>query len=411
MSMIGTKGYFLKIIAMSGAIDLEGIRIFYQTHNGRRVKDKNMKILRENGYIQKAVFRRKSYYHLTQKGKDIVLAGEVKNTLDCSEYLTGNVVTNIMPLSYKDNKDKVQRCIYQGRILAEMYQGRIPIFWTDKEDIFKNEKKVRYVLEQRMEEAGSKKDTLMNMAEYVSAAKRSELGLDDDAWERHEYDKRYGLYLYGREEKSLATYYPVMEIKNHKNPALKQSRALGCLVVKKNAPYAIYYMDDNLIRWKPKAEADMRKWVGNACEKIFKGRYQGDSEFVRGLFIVKKYEVVYRMIMEEEQSRIRRNITLDNRVYTQNHYTTLEDMEFYYNPELSVKIIDEIVKRYGIENRNGRFIYNGMRAWFGFRVSSLDIEQMKSGYVFCMRSQAKLYEGLGMYPIEINDIVAAVRNA
>mgnify|MGYP002244836642 CR=1 FL=1 len=67
--MIGTKGYFLKIIAMSGAIDLEGIRIFYQTHNGRRVKDKNMKILRENGYIQKAVFRRKSYYHLTQKGK------------------------------------------------------------------------------------------------------------------------------------------------------------------------------------------------------------------------------------------------------------------------------------------------------------------------------------------------------
>ena len=99
MSMIGTKGYFLKIIAMSGAIDLEGIRIFYQTHNGRRVKDKNMKILRENGYIQKAVFRRKSYYHLTQKGKDIVLAGEVKNTLDCSEYLTGNVVTNIMPLS------------------------------------------------------------------------------------------------------------------------------------------------------------------------------------------------------------------------------------------------------------------------------------------------------------------------
>ena len=179
--MIGTKGYFLKIIAMSGAIDLEGIRIFYQTHNGRRVKDKNMKILRENGYIQKAVFRRKSYYHLTQKGKDIVLAGEVKNTLDCSEYLTGNVVTNIMPLSYKDNKDKVQRCIYQGRILAEMYQGRIPIFWTDKEDIFKNEKKVRYVLEQRMEEAGSKKDTLMNMAEYVSAAKRSELGLDDDA--------------------------------------------------------------------------------------------------------------------------------------------------------------------------------------------------------------------------------------
>ena len=102
-----------------------------------------------------------------------------------------------------------------------------------------------------------------------------------------EYDKRYGLYLYGREEKSLATYYPVMEIKNHKNPALKQSRALGCLVVKKNAPYAIYYMDDNLIRWKPKAEADMRKWVGNACEKLFKGRYQGDSEFVRGLFIVK----------------------------------------------------------------------------------------------------------------------------
>ena len=202
-----------------------------------------------------------------------------------------------------------------------------------------------------------------------------------------------------------------MEIKNHKNPALKQSRALGCLVVKKNAPYAIYYMDDNLIRWKPKAEADMRKWVGNDCEKIFKGRYQGDSEFVRGLFIVKNYEVVYRMIMEEEQSRIRRNITLDNRVYTQNHYTTLEDMEFYYNPELSVKIIDEIVKRYGIENRNGRFIYNGMRAWFGFRVSSLDIEQMKSGYVFCMRSQAKLYEGLGMYPIEINDIVAAVRNA
>ena len=262
-----------------------------------------------------------------------------------------------------------------------------------------------------MEEAGSKKDTLMNMAEYVSAAKRSELGLDDDAWERHEYDKRYGLYLYGREEKSLATYYPVMEIKNHKNPALKQSRALGCLVVKKNAPYTIYYMDDNLIRWKPKAEADMRKWVGNACEKIFKGRYQGDSEFVRGLFIVKNYEVVYRMIMEEEQSRIRRNITLDNRVYTQNHYTTLEDMEFYYNPELSVKIIDEIVKIYGIENRNGRFIYNGMRAWFGFRVSSLDIEQMKSGYVFCMRSQAKLYEGLGMYPIEINDIVAAVRNA
>ena len=83
--------------------------------------------------------------------------------MDCSEYLTGNVVTNIMPLSYKDNKDKVQRCIYQGRILAEMYQGRIPIFWTDKEDIFKNEKKVRYVLEQRMEEAGSKKDTLMNM--------------------------------------------------------------------------------------------------------------------------------------------------------------------------------------------------------------------------------------------------------
>lgn len=81
MSMIGTKGYFLKIIAMSGAIDLEGIRIFYQTHNGRRVKDKNMKILRENGYIQKAVFRRKSYYHLTQKGKDIVLAGEVKNIL------------------------------------------------------------------------------------------------------------------------------------------------------------------------------------------------------------------------------------------------------------------------------------------------------------------------------------------
>ena len=60
MSMIGTKGYFLKIIAMSGAIDLEGIRIFYQTHNGRRVKDKNMKILRENGYIQKAVFRRKA---------------------------------------------------------------------------------------------------------------------------------------------------------------------------------------------------------------------------------------------------------------------------------------------------------------------------------------------------------------
>ena len=167
MSMIGTKGYFLKIIAMSGAIDLEGIRIFYQTHNGRRVKDKNMKILRENGYIQKAVFRRKSYYHLTQKGKDIVLAGEVKNTLDCSEYLTGNVVTNIMPLSYKDNKDKVQRCIYQGRILAEMYQGRIPIFWTDKEDIFKNEKKVRYVLEQRMEEAGSKRDTLMNMAEEI----------------------------------------------------------------------------------------------------------------------------------------------------------------------------------------------------------------------------------------------------
>ena len=44
MSMIGTKGYFLKIIAMSGAIDLEGIRIFYQTHNGRRVKDKNMKM-------------------------------------------------------------------------------------------------------------------------------------------------------------------------------------------------------------------------------------------------------------------------------------------------------------------------------------------------------------------------------
>ena len=42
MSMIGTKGYFLKIIAMSGAIDLEGIRIFYQTHNGRRVKDKNI---------------------------------------------------------------------------------------------------------------------------------------------------------------------------------------------------------------------------------------------------------------------------------------------------------------------------------------------------------------------------------
>ena len=47
MSMIGTKGYFLKIIAMSGAIDLEGIRIFYQTHNGRRVKDKNMKIYTE----------------------------------------------------------------------------------------------------------------------------------------------------------------------------------------------------------------------------------------------------------------------------------------------------------------------------------------------------------------------------
>ena len=53
--MIGTKGYFLKIIAMSGAIDLEGIRIFYQTHNGRRVKDKNMKILRRLSLEEKAI--------------------------------------------------------------------------------------------------------------------------------------------------------------------------------------------------------------------------------------------------------------------------------------------------------------------------------------------------------------------
>lgn len=409
MAMSGTNGYFLKIMAMSGAMDLEGIRTFYRAHKGVRAKDRNMNILKEAGLIEKNHFQRKTYYNLTQKGKNMVLARNSKNALDCSEYLSGKVVTNLMPMQCDDHRDKMLRCIYQGRILSEMYQGKIPVFWTDKEDIFKNKIKIRYAMQQLIERPVNKTEQLENMAEEISNMKREELGVGD-IWENQNYDKKYGLYLHGREEKSLAAYYPSTEIKNHKNPALKQSRALGCLIVKQNAPYVLYYMDNKLIRWKAKAEADMRKWVGTACEKMFNGRYQGDTEFVRGLFIVKNYEVVYRMIIEEEQSHIKRNITLNNRVYTQNHYATLEDMEFYYDPGLVLKIVDEILKRYSVKNNNRRFTYNGMRAWFGFRVSSLDIEQMKSGYVFCMRSQAKLYEELGMYPIEINDIVAAVRN-
>ncbi len=411
MSMTGTKGYLLKIMAMSGAMDLEGIRIFYGAYKGNRTKDKHMKILRDNGYIQKSMTNRKSYYHLTQKGKDMVLAGGIKNTLDCSEYLTGHVVTNQMPLVWRDEKDKVQRCIYQGRILAEMYQGRVPVFWTDKEDLFKNEKKVREMLEQRIEAVGGRRDPeLKNMAECICGIKRSELGLREDMWENHTYDKRYGLYLYGREKKSVTTYYPSMEIKNKKNPALKQSRALGCMIVRGNAPYAVYYIEDKLIRWRPKAEADMRKWIGGASEKLYKGRYQGDTEYVRGLFIVKSYDVVLRMITEEEKSKVRRNITLDNRVYVQNHYTTLNDLRFYYDPEFSLKIINEIIKRYGLRENRGRYMHNGMMAWFGFRVSSRDIEQMRSGYVFCLRSQAKLYEELGMYPMEIDEISEEIKN-
>lgn len=410
IAVTGTKGYFLKIMAMSGAMDLNSIRIFYQSYDGRRMKDKHMKALRDGGYIQKSTFNRRRYYHLTQKGKDMVLAGGNKNVLDCSEYICGNVVTNRMPLLWKDEKDKMQRCIYQGRILSKMYQGRIPVFHTDKEDLFQNEDKIKNILRQEMEGAEGKDNKLEDMAEYLSSVKREILGLSDDKMERYKYGQRYGIYLYGREKESVSIYYPVTEIKNQKNPALNQSRAIGSLIVKDNAPYVIYYIDDKLIRWKPKAEADMRRRVGRACEKMFEGRYQGDTEYVRGMFIVKDYDVVLRMIEEEEQSIVRRNLTLSNRVYKQNHYVAIEDMEYYYEPELSLKIIREIIKRYEVKSNHNRFVYNGMRAWFGFRVSSNDIEQMNGGYVFCLRSQAKLYEELGMFPIEIDEISEEIKN-
>ena len=409
IAVTGTKAYFLKIMAMSGAMDLNSIRIFYQSHDGRRMKDKHMKALRDGGYIQKNTFDRKKYYHLTQKGKDMVLAGGVKNILDCSEYICGNVVTNRMPLLWKEEKDKMSRCIYQGRILAQMYQGRIPVFYTDKEDLFENKEKIRNIMEQEMEGTDGKDNELDDMAEYLVSVKREMLGLTDRKMEGHEYDQRYGIYLYGREKESVSTYYHVTEIKNQKNPALNQSRAIGSLIVKDNAPYVVYYIEDKLIRWKPKAEADMRRRVGRACEKLFEGRYQGDTEYVRGMFIVKDYDVVLRMIEEEGQSIVRRNLTINNRVYQQNHYVTLSDMEFYYDPELSLKMIREIIKEYDVKSNHNRFIYNGMRAWFGFRVSSNDIEQMNGGYVFCLRSQAKLYEELGMFPMEIDEILEKIK--
>lgn len=394
ITMDTTKGHFLKILAMSGAIDLTAARTFF---NDPKKQNNHISYLKKQGYIEKIRMRKKTYYYLTEEGKTLVLGCDSRSVWDCALYLSGNVTTNIMPITTLEGAMKVQRCLYQGRILASMYQARIPIFYHDKEDMYGNKERIREAFEV-IDESG--------IPSEIVEKRQNKMGLEYK--ERvTKYAKKYGIYLEGSSREPKSIYYTSTEIKGSKNPALRQSRALGCLVTEV-APYVIYYMDNAVIKWKKTWEDNMQKWIGRTYEQKYRTRYPGDTAFVRGLYIIGNYDIINRIITEEKENKIMGNMTLQQLTYKKNHYAKLDEIIYYQDPIYMISIMNKIVQQYPVKNPAGKMTIDGKKAQFGILFNVEDMKLMNGGYVFCLESQAKLYENLGMSPIVIDSIIKEI---
>lgn len=390
-----TKGYFLKILAMSGAIDLTAARTFFQDPKKQNI---HISYLKKREYIEKVRIRKRSYYYLTEKGKMLVLGCNSETVWDCALYLSGNATTNIMPITTLEGAMKVQRCLYQGRILSSMYQARIPIFYMDKEDIYGNKERICEAFH-LIDESGIPSEIVEKMQNKMGLEYRERAT---------KYAKRYGIYLEGSRGEKKSVYYTSTEIKGSKNPALRQSRALGCLVTEV-APYVMYYMDNAVMKWKRTWEDNMQKWIGRTYEDRYQTRFPGDTSFVRGLYIIRSYDIIKRIISEEKGNRIMGNMTLQQLTYKKNHYAKLDELIYYQDPLFMVSIMNKIAKQYPVKDPAGNMKLDGRKAWFGILFNVEDMTQMTAGYVFCLESQAKLYEELGMSPIVVDSIIESIK--
>lgn len=394
----GRKGIFLKMLAHAGAIDYESIRIFY-TGISSTIRNNDIAYLTRNGYIAKensGDTNKKTYFYLTQKGKKKVLGNDSASVWDCAMYISGNAFTNRMPVRAKTDQEKVARCISQSKILSEMYHSKTTFFYSDKEDLFQNSERIEKCFDWINKEDGT--------ASGIVSMIQAEQGRN-----YKEYTTIYDDYL-KEELRSKNVYYLASEIKGEDNPLLRQSRALGCLQTP-TTPYVIYDCGNRVMKWKKSAEMGMRQWISEAYQGRYKERYERDSSFVKGLFIIKDYSIIERIISEEKRNRMYGNLTLLQMVYQKNYFAKIEELKYYQNLDQLVDIYNQIAEIYNLERRSdGEILYQGKPALMGILFNINRFVNPGEAYVFCLSSQAEIYEMSGRKPIIVDKIIEEKEN-
>lgn len=398
LTMGGRKGIFLKMLAHAGAIDYESIRIFY-TGISASIRNKDVQYLTNNGFIAKESMGdagKKKYFYLTEKGKKAVLGNDSATVWDCAMYISGNAFTNRMPVRSKMDQEKVRRCISQSKLLAEMYHSKTTVFFSEKEDLFYNTDRIEKCFNTINNEDG----TPSGIVRKIQIERGSKY---------KEYTSIYDDYL-KKELRSRNIYYLAAEIKGEDNPLLRQSRALGCLQTP-TAPYVIYDCGNRVMKWKKSAEMGMRQWIGEAYRGKYKERYERDTSFVKGLFLVKDYSIIERIISEEKRNRMLGNLTLLQMVYQKNYFATIDELRFYQNLDQLVDIYNRIAEIYDLERRNdGEILYHGEPALMGILFNINQYVNPNERYVFCLSSQAEMYEMSGRIPVTVDDIVKEIED-
>lgn len=396
LTMKGRRGILLKMIAHAGAIDYQAIRIYYSGYP-KSYQNKDLYYLTTHGYISKENQRDKnklSYFYLTDKGKKTVLGSDSESVWDCAIYLSGNAFTNRMPVRSKVDEEKVKRCISQSRVLAAMYHSRTTVFFMGKKDLYDNH--------DRIEECFNLINPDDGTASGIVGRMQAEQGDD-----YKEYTTIYDDYL-RKEYRSQNVYYLAAEIKGKDNPLLRQSRALGCLQTP-TAPYVIYDCGDRVMKWKRSAEEGMKHWISEAYRGMYKERYEGDSSFVKGLFLIKDYSIIERILSEEKSNRIFGNLTLLQMTYDKNYFAKIEELKYYQNLDLLINVYNRIAEIYKLQrDEDGEIMYKGKPALMGILFNINRFVSTRESYVFCLSSQKDIYELSGRRAIVIDEIAKEV---
>lgn len=130
--------------------------------------------------------------------------------------------------------------------------------------------------------------------------------------------------------------------------------------------------------------------ISEAYRGMYKERYEGDSSFVKGLFLIKDYSIIERILSEEKSNRIFGNLTLLQMTYDKNYFAKIEELKYYQNLDLLINVYNRIAEIYKLQrDEDGEIMYKeSLRLWEFYLIS---IGSYQQGELCILFKQSERY--------------------